>query len=499
MRIRLPNNWQPRPDQMKLWCYLEDGGTRAVEVAHRRWGKDDVCLHYAAVAQQQRIGNYWHMLPEYGQARKAIWDAVNPATGKRRIDESFPDEIRSATKQQEMMIKFKSGSTWQLVGSDNYNSLVGSPPVGVVNSEYALSDPAAWAYLDPILMQNGGWGIFIYTPRGKSHGYTMYNHAKLTPGWFAELLTAEQTPVFTATQLRAILANMQGIYGPAQGLSLFNQEYMCSFEAVLSTCFFMGCLDGHDPAPGILGRLVRDKRTKEVEFINDLQGNVEIWRYPYLMTRKDEINYTHRYCIGSDISEGLGGDYSIAYVFDRKLSQYVARMFSNIIDSHKWADREKELADFYGDHPLHVPERNGAGITTINRLVELKENVYVKEIVSGIGKQTTKQYGYLETKEAKQRACGELKSFIAAKDERDARKHRIFCKNLLSECSTFIKDEANEKMGAEVGFHDDHIMAAAMARIGDAYLPKCEAIPVPLTGWRARDKDKEKVKTAWAA
>ena len=73
MRIELPyNNWAPRPDQMNLWSYLENGGCRAVEVAHRRFGKDEVALQFAAVEAQHKIGTYWHMLPEYGQGKKAI-------------------------------------------------------------------------------------------------------------------------------------------------------------------------------------------------------------------------------------------------------------------------------------------------------------------------------------------------------------------------------------------------------------------------------------------
>jgi len=120
--ILIPNNWRPREDQMALWGYLECGGKRAFCMAHRRWGKDDVGLHFTATQLCQRPGNYWHMLPEYGQARKSIWTAINPRTGKRRIDEAFPVEIREYTKEQEMIIKVKpTGSTWQLVGSDNYN------------------------------------------------------------------------------------------------------------------------------------------------------------------------------------------------------------------------------------------------------------------------------------------------------------------------------------------------------------------------------------------
>lgn len=66
--------------------------------------------------------NYWHMLPQADQARKALWDAVNPATGMRRIDEAFPRELRDVTRDNEMFIRFKSGSTYQVVGSDNYEN-----------------------------------------------------------------------------------------------------------------------------------------------------------------------------------------------------------------------------------------------------------------------------------------------------------------------------------------------------------------------------------------
>src|SRR3712207_6376859 len=137
--IRLPYAWSPRPYQRGLWSYLEQGGRRAVEVAHRRWGKDEVALHWTAVAAHQRVGAYWHMLPEAAQARKAIWDAVNPHTGKRRIDEAFPPVLRETTREAEMFIRMDNGSTWQVVGSDNFNSLVGSPPIGLVASEHALA------------------------------------------------------------------------------------------------------------------------------------------------------------------------------------------------------------------------------------------------------------------------------------------------------------------------------------------------------------------------
>jgi len=236
--ITLPRNWSPRPDQRPLWDYLESGGKRAVMVAHRRWGKDEVALHFAAVAAMQRAGNYWHMLPQYGQARRVIWEAVNPRTGLRRIDEAFPAEIRRRTLDGEMLIELANGSTWQLVGSDSYDSLVGSPPVGIVFSEYALADPMAWAYFRPILAENGGWALFIYTPRGRNHGKTLYDFARLEEGWFTRVLSAADTPVFLPERLEQERRELCAEFGEAEGELLFLQEYKCSFEGMVHGAYY---------------------------------------------------------------------------------------------------------------------------------------------------------------------------------------------------------------------------------------------------------------------
>lgn len=236
--IRLPYEWTPRPDQMPLWTYLQSGGKRAVELAHRRWGKDEVALRWASVAAHQRAGNYWHMLPQYSQARKAVWEAINPKTGKYRIDESFPLPVRASTRNTDMVIQFKFGSQWQLVGSDNFNSIVGSPPIGVVFSEWALANPLAWAYIQPILEENGGWALFITSSRGNNHAIRTYTAGRTDPEWFAEILRADQTGVFTPEQLEKIERELINQFGPELGRSIFNQEYMCSVEGAVLGAYY---------------------------------------------------------------------------------------------------------------------------------------------------------------------------------------------------------------------------------------------------------------------
>lgn len=243
MKITLPNQWTPRQDQLPLWTYLAGGGKRAFQFAHRRWGKDDVALHWTACAAMQKVSTFWHMLPEYSQARKAVWEAVNPRTGKRRIDEAFPDAICETKRSQDMFIRFINGSTWQLVGSDNYNSLVGSPPVGLVFSEYALADPRAWGYLRPVLAENGGWAMFITTTRGRNHAHALYQMALEHPDWYANLVTIEDSGLLTAEQLEQELAEYIATFGPDEGYALFRQEWYCSFDGAISGAYYGAFMD----------------------------------------------------------------------------------------------------------------------------------------------------------------------------------------------------------------------------------------------------------------
>lgn len=212
---------------MPAWRALEGGCKRLALAWPRRHGKDEVALHWAAVSMMTRVGSYWHMLPEAAQSRKAIFDAINPHTGRRRIDDAFPPELRESTREQDMFIRFKNGSTWQVVGSDNYNSLVGSPPVGVVFSEYAMADPNAWAFLRPILAENGGWAIFISTPRGRNHFARLVDYARGDPGWFGQVLTVEDTKAIPMETIHRERKELRMERGDKEAEAIIRQEYYC--------------------------------------------------------------------------------------------------------------------------------------------------------------------------------------------------------------------------------------------------------------------------------
>jgi phage terminase large subunit len=208
---------------------MEGGGKRAVAVWHRRAGKDLSSINWCAVSALTRPGLYWHLFPTYNQGRKIAWDGMT--RDGRKFLEHFPKEMWEAVNNTEMRLTLKNGSIYQVVGTDNVDRLVGANPVGVVFSEYSLQDPRAWDYIRPILAENGGWALFIYTARGRNHGYDLLNVAKKNENWFQQVLSVEDT---RAIPLSAIDEER------ASGMpeEMIQQEFYCSFDAPLVGSYY---------------------------------------------------------------------------------------------------------------------------------------------------------------------------------------------------------------------------------------------------------------------
>jgi phage terminase large subunit len=235
MRVVLPNNFAPRPYQKRLMGYFDRGGKRAMAVWHRRAGKDLLMLHQTGKMAHERKGVYWHTLPTYRQAKKALWDGFTK-TGERTMEQVFPGfldpkrpgSIVAGVNQAEMLLELRCGSLVQLVGSDNIDTLVGAGPVHVTFSEYALCKPTAWDLVRPMLRENGGSAAFISTPRGKNHAFKLYEMARKNPAWFCELLTIFESGAFPDPQ--AVIDEER-----AEGMleELIRQEYLCDFAAAV--------------------------------------------------------------------------------------------------------------------------------------------------------------------------------------------------------------------------------------------------------------------------
>lgn len=240
MEITIPYNYTPRPYQLPLLQAIDSGIKRAVVVWHRRAGKDKTLLNLVIKKMLERGGSYYYFFPTYAQGKKILWDGVD-RDGFRFLDH-FPKVILDGKpNDSELKVKLINGSLFQIIGTDNYDSIVGTNPIGCVFSEYSLQNPNAWDFIRPILAENGGWAVFNFTPRGKNHGFDIYNLASNDPQhWFCQLLTADDTQVISKEVLEQERKEITEKNGDD---SLFQQEYYCSFVAAIQGSYYWKQVD----------------------------------------------------------------------------------------------------------------------------------------------------------------------------------------------------------------------------------------------------------------
>lgn len=226
--LTVPYKFTPREYQLPLLRALDKGVLRAIIVWHRRGGKDKTCFNYMIKRAVQKVGTYYYFLPTYKQAKKVIWDNLDN-DGFKMLDH-IPKELIKATNATELKVELLNGSIIQLIAADEFKeSGVGANPIGVVFSEFSITTSDAWQYVSPILAANGGWAIFNFTPRGKNHAFNLLQKAKENEKWFWQVLTVEDTNVFTQEALDEERRN--------NPQAIFEQEYYCKFIEGASSFF----------------------------------------------------------------------------------------------------------------------------------------------------------------------------------------------------------------------------------------------------------------------
>jgi phage terminase large subunit len=201
-------------------------------VTHRRAGKTvasimdliDKALRHAKGAD----AHYSYIAPTYAQAKDVVWSYL------KRFTANVP---RVEQRESELAVIFAhNGARVRLYGSDSYDRLRGGYNDGMVLDEYGDWDPRAWPeVLRPTLSDRRGWAVFIGTPRGRNHFYTIYRDARDDPEWFNLMLRASDTRLLPQEELDDVQRTLSD--------SVYAQEYECSFEAAVAGAVYARELD----------------------------------------------------------------------------------------------------------------------------------------------------------------------------------------------------------------------------------------------------------------
>lgn len=202
-------------------------GKHVVAVVHRRFGKDIFCVEAWLLRALTRVGTHIYLFPFVKQAREVIWCGMD-FDGKPFLS-AIPEQLIRKKNDQRMEITLINGSRMILGGSNNFNGLMGSNPVTIIYSEYALHNPLARQYMNPILVQNRGLEIIQSTPRGKNHLYDVFDVVRDSPNYVTKHLGYKQTkkhdgsPVIPEEYIKEAMQN-------GMSVEMIEQEFNVSFE-----------------------------------------------------------------------------------------------------------------------------------------------------------------------------------------------------------------------------------------------------------------------------
>lgn len=157
-----------------------------------------------------------------------------------------------------------------------------------------------------------------------------------------------------------------------------------------------------------------------------------------------------QYVIGCDVAQGVGGDWSVASVFDIQTREQVARLRAQL-SPFQFAHAIKSLADLFttGNRlPLVAVESNNHGHAV---LMELSEHIGYPRLYCG--KKDT--LGWITNSVTRPIM---INQFIEAVISEGV---TIHCKDTLREMLTLVNN--NGKIEAAQGRHDDCVMASGIA------------------------------------
>ncbi len=183
-----------------------------------------------------------------------------------------------------------------------------------------------------------------------------------------------------------------------------------------------------------------------------MEGKYQIWEHP---------DSERIYVAGVDVSEGVGGDYSVIKVLDitdlREIIE-VAEYHDNTIPVAEFSNKVYEILQHWGN-PLVCIERNNQGGQVADRLG--MDYGYSKMVNWGsklAGRKTMELFGMISSRNTKYYACANARYYYSDKGALILRNEQA-----LEELFKDFVKLPNDTWGAVSGKHDDRTMALIWA------------------------------------
>ena len=197
------------------------------------------------------------------------------------------------------------------------------------------------------------------------------------------------------------------------------------------------------------------KKITDIQFVESDSGLITIHKQPEVKRNENgEIVAKRQYSIGGDTA-GYGYDYYTAKVVTNDTQETVATLRKQRMDEDKYADQIYCLGMYYHNALVGI-EINYSYVPT-RELIELEyPNLYMRERLDTSMKEVQKVVGF-ETNRATRPVI--IQSLVTQMREQPDCECDI---DTLKEMLVFVRKE-NGKQEAQEGYHDDLVMARAIA------------------------------------
>ena len=270
-----------------------------VTVAGRRWGKTHLALYNALLNYCWKTPKckVWFVSPTYRQSKNIAWTIL------KEIVYEYPQTIKKRN-ESELSIEFVNGSTLELKGADNEDSLRGVGLNHVILDEFAFMKKDAWTeVIRPALSDKQGTALFIGTPDGFNYFYDLYQQGLNQENGFKSWhFKSIDSPYLDPNEIEDARRELDE--------RTFKQEYEASFETATGRVYYA---------------FDRKENATDKEFMQGLQikvcvdFNVTPMIWEVLQSIKDE-DFAIDEFIGIDtnteeMAKRIGDVYGYAYPF----------------------------------------------------------------------------------------------------------------------------------------------------------------------------------------
>ena len=304
-------------------------------------------------------GVYLHCFPNYSQGKRAIWDSIHSTDDGDSLGylDHFPPELIASKNSSEMMLKLKTGSIYCVMGLDGKNSqrARGMNPRFVILSEYAFMDPESWYTLEPRITQNNGTAVFLSTPNGQNHFYSLYNYAKSNPKeYFSSFLTIEDTKTVATSHIENL--RREGV--PED---FIQQEYYCSFTRGAEGSYYGKQIQKARDEDRITSLSVNPSLPVYTAWDIGVGDSTAIWIFQHLDNGK--VNFVHYY-----ENQGEQAEFYCRYLDDWKRKH-------DVIWARHYVPHDMNQSEWTGGDRVEAMRKLGFTVDVLPRETPIDEGI----------------------------------------------------------------------------------------------------------------------------